>query len=103
MRLLQSGRIASWAQYPIKGFDLARHVRPHLAPGREDVGIVSEIGLIRLQEGTKFAGIFSDQYIARVAQLVEPHVANVAVAGSNPVSRSRTPVSGGFSKIIALI
>ena len=44
--------------------------------------------MIWLQEGTKFAGIFSDNYIARVAQLVEPHVANVAVAGSNPVSRS---------------
>jgi hypothetical protein len=31
---------------------------------------------------------------ARVAQLVEPHVANVIVAGSSPVSRSEKKVLG---------
>ena len=35
---------------------------------------------------------------AGIAQLVEPHVANVIVAGSSPVSRSKLFKTGGIAK-----
>ncbi len=35
---------------------------------------------------------------AGIAQLVEPHVANVVVAGSSPVSRSLFFSKGGIAK-----
>ncbi len=57
----------------------------------------------RLNEGEISSG-FANVGQARVAQLVELHVANVVVAGSSPVSRSsprvrvlRTPGSGFYA------